>query len=129
MTGKLLLFGAGALALLIASGAAIAQDVAGAVAGSSDLKMPLGSFLDYCNAGNQTICIRRLGQDEAEYLDTNWMAGGGSICWPQDNRGLPDVQQIGQQMLNWLNAHPERRADPTDTVISDADASLYPCAD
>lgn len=114
---------------VLAARAAAAQDVASAMAGNGDLKMPLGSFLDYCNAGNQAACIRKLGDDEAEWLDASWMAGGGSICWPQDNRGYPDSQQIGQQMLNWLNAHPERRADPTDTVTSDADASLYPCAD
>ena len=121
-------FGMIALAAF-AAGAAMAQDVASTLANNGQLTMPLGTFLDYCNAGNQATCIAKLGDEEAGDLDVTWAAGGGSICWPQDSRGAPDAQQIGQQIFDWLNNQTARRSDQTEAVEADADAALYPCSE
>lgn len=119
-------FGMIALAAL-AAGAAMAQDVASTLANNGQLTMPLGTFLDYCNAGNQATCIAKLGDTEALVLDFAW-AHGGPICWPQDSRGAPDAQRIGQQVFDWLNSQTARRSDQTEAVEAGAAAALYPCS-
>lgn len=105
--------------------------IAAAVATAGPLNMPLQDFLTYCNAGNLSSCVTKLGDDVG---DDTMLSNTEYACWPCDANSTAkncelDDQQVGRQMYSWISAHPERANDKTGDVESDAESALYPCLD